>query len=429
MRGSRSKNPPVRLRRTAGARRFEWTEELLRCLGVLPDAAVATKAGIGPRAVAAERRRRGIPPARPRRPPIEWTEDMLALLGTDSDAAVARELGVHKESVGYKRHQLGIPAFHPPRHDNCRKFSWQPEDLALLGKVSDGELARTLGLATASVNRKRQQLGIPPFQPAPRPIEWTSGMIERLGRASDARVAKELGISIDSVKGKRQALGIPATLENLPVERSEEVAALLRLPDTEVSHRTGLDWSTIQRLRGELGVREKLLSPPGALPVPDPETSGPTARERAPGSMGPAGPEPAWRAQYRWRPEEIALLGSAPDEEIAAWLGRTVNAVRTRRQMLRILHRPNQAWQPHEIELLGTAPDVQIATRLGRSEWSVNSKRRKLGIPRIPRVDPRRWTAAEEALLGTAPDAEIARRIGRSAKAVAKRRRRVRRRD
>jgi hypothetical protein len=253
-------------------------------------------------------------------------------------------------------------------------------------------------------------------------------MIERLGRASDSRVAKELWISVDSVKGKRQALGIPATLENLPIERSDEVAALLRLPDTEVEHRTGLDRSTIQRLRGELGVEENLLSRPEASPVPSLGPDGSTARAWTPSAKGPAPSAAAWRAQYRWRPEEIALLGSAPDKVIAARLGRTVKAVRTRRQMVGILRRPYRAWQPHEIELLGTAPDVEIAARLDRSEWSVNTQRRKLGIPRFPGVDPRHWTAVQKALLGTAPDAEIARRIGRSVKAVAKRHRRVGRR-
>ena len=63
---------------------------------------------------------------------------MLALLGTDSDAAVARALGIHPGSVAGKRYRLGIPPFNPPPHDQYRRFPWQPEELALLGKVSDG---------------------------------------------------------------------------------------------------------------------------------------------------------------------------------------------------------------------------------------------------------------------------------------------------
>jgi hypothetical protein len=69
------KAPPVRLRRGENAMRFRWTKELLALLGVLPDSAVAAKAGLTGQSVAAERRRRGIAPAQPRRAPIEWTQD------------------------------------------------------------------------------------------------------------------------------------------------------------------------------------------------------------------------------------------------------------------------------------------------------------------------------------------------------------------
>jgi hypothetical protein len=393
---------------------------------------------------------------------------MVALLGTDSDAAVAGALGIHPGSVTGKRHRLGIPPFNPPPHDQYRRFPWRPEHLALLGKVSDGELARALGLATATVTRKRQALRIPPFQPAYRPIEWTPEMIQRLGEASDARVAEELGISAVSVKRKRQALGIPPTRDNLPVERNDEVAALLRLPDTEVQHRTGLDRRTIQKLRDELGVQEIHQSPRETSPGPRGRPDGSTASERGPGHERPAPRATAWRTKYRWRPEEIALLGTASDQELAARLGRTVLAVLTRRQKvgilqraavrpwrpheiellgtapdveiaarlersvsavrrrrreLGILYQPVRRWRPHEIELLGKAPDVDVAARLGRSTKSIELKRRRLGIPAFPRTARRRWTPAEEALLGTAPDADVARRIGRSVEAVRTRRR------
>lgn len=422
---SRRKKPPVRLRRTSGAWRFEWTEDLVALLGVLPDAAVGAKAGLDRQAVAAERRRRGIPPARPRRPPIEWTDDMIALLGADSDAAVARALGISRGSVAGKRGRLGIPPFNPAPHDQHRGFPWQPEDLALLGKVSDGELARTLGLARTSVTNKRQKLGIPPFQPAPRPIEWTSAMIERLGRASDSQVAEELGISAQSVTLKRQALGIPATLENRPVERNEEVVKLLRFPDTEVLHRTGLNWRTIQRLRRDLGMPEVSLPPAEALSAEGMGDIPSSGRERRPGSNDPGRPEAAWRAGYRWRAEEIALVGPASDEEIAARLGRSVEAVRSRRQKLEILHRRLREWQPGEIAQLGRATDREVGARLGRSETAVRKKRWRVGVPAFSPTAGRRWTTAEEGLLGTAPDEEVARRTGRAVEAVAQRRRRV----
>jgi len=41
----------------------------------------------------------------------------------------------------------------------------------------------------------------------------------------------------------------------------------------------------------------------------------------------------------RWRPEDDKILGSRPDDQIAALLGRTVTAVEARRQQLRIAKR------------------------------------------------------------------------------------------
>lgn len=407
---SRREGPPVRVRRTTGARRFEWAEELLELLGVLPDAAVAVKAGVSLGTVRAERRRRAIPPSRPRRPPIEWTEDVLALLGTDSDSSVARDLGVHPATVARKRSRLGIPPFNPPPHDQHRRFPWKPEELALLGKVSDGELAKALRLAKTTVTNKRQFLAIPPFLPPPRPIQWSSEMIERLGKAPDAHVAEELGLGRATVALKRQALGIPPTVENLPVERNEEIAELLRLPYAEVKRRTGIQWETIQRLREELGVQETVVAPAdrvggGTLVPPDPAAD----------AEAPAVSAPALRAKHRWKPQEVALVGAGPDDVIAARIQRTAGAVRTQRLVLGRVERSVRPWQRHEIERLGTASDAEIAAELGRSVGAVAHKRVRLGIRHR---SFRYWQPDELHLLGTAPDAVVAARLGRSRKSV-----------
>jgi hypothetical protein len=378
---SKLKTSPVRLSRTAKSTRFCWTAKLLALLGVVPDVVVAVKAGIDRQAVAAERRRRGIQPAWPRRPRIEWTDEMIELLGTDSDAAVAAQLGIGAGSVIYKRRQLGIPAANPPPYEKARGYPWGPGDVALLGKVSDGELARALGLSTTSVTCKRQRLGIAPFRKPPARIEWTPQKIERLGQVPDTQVARELRISLGSVRAKRHELGIPAFLDNRPVERNEEVAALLLLPDTEVVHRTGLNRHTIERLRRDLGVPEPAATAPGPVPEGAAEEGGSKSSHRCAASRRPGGRSLAWRSGYRWRPEEIALLGSAPDAEVAARIGRSTSAVRARRQTLGILHRRLKSWLPQEIELLGTAPDSEIAERLDRSVKAVHHKRCRLGIP------------------------------------------------
>lgn len=42
---------------------------------------------------------------------------------------------------------------------------------------------------------------------------------------------------------------------------------------------------------------------------------------------------------------------------------------------------PGPLWTPAEDAQLGTAPDAQVAARLGRSRGSVAARRHKLGIP------------------------------------------------
>lgn len=424
MADSSDETPRVRLQRTESWNRFQWTEELLELLGVLTDAAVAEKAGVHLGTVVAERRRRGIPPARPRRPRIEWTEDMIAALGTASDAAVAEALGLNRSTVRSKRQRLGIPPFHPPPHDLQQGYTWRSEDLALLGKVSDGSLARALDLNTSTVTVKRQKLGIPPFQPKPPPIEWTPAKIERLGKAPDHQIAEELGISTSSVLAKRQELGIAAIRMARPVKRNEQVAELLRLPNMEVVHRTGLEWGTVQRLRKHFGIPQPTFQDMEVLAEDKTGREGSTTAQEATYAEILSELPEDWRSNCPWEPEEIAAVGTAPDAEIARRLGRTTSAVESKRISLGLVEQIHRRWEAAEIEHLGTAPDPEVAERLGRTLSSVRDKRYSLGIPSFLGRG-KRWKPHEVKLLGTAPDSEIAERLGRSYKAVNQKRRKL----
>jgi hypothetical protein len=84
-----------------------------------------------------------------------------------------------------------------------------------------------------------------------------------------------------------------------------------------------------------------------------------------------------------WTAEELALLGTVADAEVARRIGRTYEAVRQKREELRI---PNPeggrpGWTEEELALLGTLPDADVAQRTGRTETAVTKKRNKLGIP------------------------------------------------
>jgi hypothetical protein len=83
----------------------------------------------------------------------------------------------------------------------------------------------------------------------------------------------------------------------------------------------------------------------------------------------------------RWTKRQLALLGKAPDEEVARRIGRTAEAVRQRRELLGIPNPAGNRWRAEDIAQLGTMPDREVAHQLGRSLQSVTQKRIKLRIP------------------------------------------------
>ena len=77
-------------------------------------------------------------------------------------------------------------------------------------------------------------------------------------------------------------------------------------------------------------------------------------------------------------------------------------------------------WKPEEVALLGTLPDEEVARRLGCSISAVSQKRRRQGILNRPR--PTGWTAAEDEAVRTLTPAEAAAATGRTLPAVYARR-------
>jgi hypothetical protein len=94
------------------------------------------------------------------------------------------------------------------------------------------------------------------------------------------------------------------------------------------------------------------------------------------------------------------------------------------------LHPPNRwteengAWTKDELTILGTEKDAEIAELIGRTTIAVRCKRVSLGIPAFSRFigGGAAWTAEEIKLLGTDDDEVIAAKIGRTMNAVAQRR-------
>jgi hypothetical protein len=66
---------------------------------------------------------------------------------------------------------------------------------------------------------------------------------------------------------------------------------------------------------------------------------------------------------------------------LAARCGRSANCARVKRTKLSIPNPSGPGWTAEELELLGTAPDAEVAARTGRTEGAVTLKRCRLRIP------------------------------------------------
>ena len=121
------------------------------------------------------------------------------------------------------------------------------------------------------------------------------------------------------------------------------------------------------------------------------------------------------------------LLGTVPDHVIAARYGLTPDAVAGRRRRLKIpgVHQSTYVQRPAPAEvvaLLGTAPDTEIARLTGRCARVICQLRKVRGIPAfvpevriMPKAPPQpRMTLPPEAvaILGLVSDAEVGRRTG-----------------
>ena len=82
---------------------------------------------------------------------------------------------------------------------------WTADELALLGKLSDNQVARRIGRSQGTVTAKRSKLGIPGFSQR-NPTIWTAAQLQLLELNDDLRVAQVTGKLIGEVKAKRAEL-------------------------------------------------------------------------------------------------------------------------------------------------------------------------------------------------------------------------------
>jgi hypothetical protein len=104
---------------------------------------------------------------------IDWTDDLLRALGTVPDSEIAKLLGCHRKAVGYKRECLGIPAsfsrknnMPPPSMGGWNRKDIPDEIAERLGLSPDYVLANIASVSRKVIARHRRERGIKSYAQA-----------------------------------------------------------------------------------------------------------------------------------------------------------------------------------------------------------------------------------------------------------------------
>lgn len=331
--------------------------------------------------------------------------------------------------------QIGKAA-NAPR--SARKFPWPKAEDALLGKLTDREVAEKLNRTLSGVRGRRKFLGKSAAGRVPQPFRIEREPRDRYARLfatkSNQELRAMLGWSYKRIHTRRRQLASGKVSKQQPEWTLEEDRLLGTKPDQVLAREFGRPVSAVRHRRGKKRIRLK----------------------------------------KDWRPEDDQVLGTRPDHEIALLLGRSVTNVAWRRNKLGIPPKTKaRLWTPEEESLLGVKPDREVARQLGRTFFAVQARRIQLKRPKAGGVfrvvkaprssdNPGRtsraklkaiykvvkviaskahretpapavnmqagaayctWTAEEDALLGKFTDEVVARKLGYPVTRVRRRRR------
>lgn len=186
---------------------------------------------------------------------LEWTAEQLALVGSAPDVEVAKQLGVSRMMIGRKRKELGLPPF-PVKacgHDRQTQFEWTEDNLALLGKVPDMDLALILGVSRRTVWHQRKLRNIPVMRSESRYFALPDEAVPFLGVLRDAVIAHRFNVPTDTVYNARRVRNIEA-----PAKLIFDYAMLLpdlgTAPDPEVAAKHNTSTSIVRQARLKLNI-------------------------------------------------------------------------------------------------------------------------------------------------------------------------------
>lgn len=155
----------------------------------------------------------------PGAPRVCWTPERMALLGTMSDAEIAKQIGCGREAVTYRRNLAGIPRAKQKLPANT--ITLPLDILARLGTQPDYTLAAEIGVSKFVIAKHRRLRGLPSYSevsgqdgrvkpgiPLKAPQPMPSWAKEKLGKVKDYLLADALGWKVQRVAKCRREAGI-----------------------------------------------------------------------------------------------------------------------------------------------------------------------------------------------------------------------------
>src|SRR6266404_3826859 len=197
------------------------------------------------------------------------------------------------------------------RFRSARKFPWTKEEDALLGKITDRELAEKLNRTLYCVRGRRKFLGKAAVGYAPQPFRMEQEPRDRYARLFASKSNQELrailGWTYKRIQTRRRQLAGGKVRKLQPEWTLEEDRLLGTKPDQVLARKFGRPVSAVRHRRGTKRIRVK----------------------------------------KDWRPEDDKVLGTRTDHEIALLLGRSVTNVAWRRNKLGIAPKSQiRPWTP-----------------------------------------------------------------------------------
>ena len=201
-------NPETPKTKKTARKKIVLTKGQIASLGKSSDVFLAKRWGVDPTRLTVLRNKLGIAPFQ-NCDAVDWTKQMLNMLGEVPDGRLAREYGISHNVVKLKRIEQGIFPFGKTEMDPVPEFP--DEVIELIGKVPDKRIADQYSVSRNAIRLYRtiHKIELAEYI-QPTEHEWTESQLALLGTMSDGNVARKIGIPREQVHHKRRTLGIAA---------------------------------------------------------------------------------------------------------------------------------------------------------------------------------------------------------------------------